>query len=279
MNQKELVLWIKLAENKSIHNHKKIELLNKYKNLKKVCNLLKIQEDSKLEKHLGFMEAKNIKILNYFDKRYPKKLKELYDAPVVIYALGNIEILNSNNISIIGSRKASDYGIYVAQKIGNFLSKNNIHIVSGLAIGIDVNSHIGVLKVNEINKNSGRAIAVIGNGLDNIYPYKNQEIAKRIIKMGGCIISEYIVGSKPLKINFPARNRLISALSNKLIVVEAESEISGTMITVDYSLELGRDVYVVPGNITSKMSFGTNKLIKSGAKIITELNDIISEEY
>ena len=103
--------------------------------------------------------------------------------------------------------------------------------------------------------------------------------SKKILYNGGCIITEYIVGTKPLKMNFPARNRLISALSNKLIVVEAESEKSGTMITVDYSLELGRDILVVPGNITSKMSLGTNKLIKEGAKVITEFNDIIDEEY
>ena len=226
------------------------------------------------------MKKNNIKILNYFDKNYPKALKNLYDAPVIIYAIGNVNILNeSKAIAVIGARNASNYGIYVARKIGQFLSRNNIHTISGLALGIDVNSHIGVLKENHINCNSGKAIAVIGNGLDNIYPYSNQNIAKDIVGMGGCIISEYIVGTKPMKNNFPARNRIISALASKLIVVEAESEKSGTMITVDFSLDLGKDVLVIPGNITSKTSVGTNKLIKSGAKIITELEDIITEEY
>lgn len=226
------------------------------------------------------MQEKNIQIISYYDKTYPQQLKNLYDAPIVIYAIGNCRILNSKNkIAVIGARKASNYGINIARQIGIFLSKNNIHTISGLALGIDVNSHLGVLKENSLNSASGRAIAVIGNGLDNIYPYQNKEIAEKIINSGGCIISEYIIGTKPLKNNFPARNRIISALADKLIVVEAENEKSGTMITVDFSLELGKEIYVVPGNINSKMSVGTNKLIKDGAKIITEFNDIIDEDY
>ena len=241
---------------------------------------MKFKENIKIYNYIEYMNRNNIKILKYLDEKYPNDFRYLYDAPIIIYALGNIDILNTESkIAVIGARKASNYGINVAQKIGTFLSNNNIHTVSGLALGIDINSHIGVLKENINNVNSGKAIAVIGNGLDNIYPYSNQNIAKKILYNGGCIITEYIVGTKPLKMNFPARNRLISALSNKLIVVEAESEKSGTMITVDYSLELGRDILVVPGNITSKMSLGTNKLIKEGAKVITEFNDIIDEEY
>lgn len=280
MNYKELNLWIMFSEYSKLSNHKKIELLKKYKNIKDIANLLEFKENIKIYNYIEYMNRNNIKILKYLDEKYPNDFRYLYDAPIVIYALGNIDILNTKSkIAVIGARKASNYGINVAQKIGTFLSNNNIHTVSGLALGIDMNSHIGVLKENINNVNSGKAIAVIGNGLDNIYPYSNQNIAKKILYNGGCIITEYIVGTKPLKMNFPARNRLISALSNKLIVVEAESEKSGTMITVDYSLELGRDILVVPGNITSKMSLGTNKLIKEGAKVITEFNDIIDEEY
>lgn len=280
MNNKELIQWIMIAENKEIKNRKKVELLNRYKDINQICKILNIKEDLSINKYINYMKKNNIKILTYFDRNYPKALKDLYDAPVIIYAIGNVSILNERKaIAVIGARKASNYGIYVSQKIGQFLSRNNINTISGLALGIDVNSHIGVLKENRINCKSGRAIAVIGNGLDNIYPYNNQRVAKDIINMGGCIISEYIVGTKPKKNNFPARNRIISALSNKLIVVEAESEKSGTMITVDFSLDLGKDILVIPGNITSKTSLGTNKLISSGAKIITELNDIIYEEY
>lgn len=280
MTYKELVNWIMLAEYKKITNKKKIELLHTYKNINEICSIFNLNQEEKIDKYIKYMQEKNIQIISYYDKTYPQQLKNLYDAPIVIYAIGNCRILNSKNkIAVIGARKASNYGINIARQIGIFLSKNNIHTISGLALGIDVNSHLGVLKENSLNSASGRAIAVIGNGLDNIYPYQNKEIAEKIINSGGCIISEYIIGTKPLKNNFPARNRIISALADKLIVVEVENEKSGTMITVDFSLELGKEIYVVPGNINSKMSVGTNKLIKDGAKIITEFNDIIDEDY
>ena len=280
MTYKELANWIMLSEYKKITNKKKIELLGTYQDINKICNILKIESNLKIDNCIKYMEEINIRVVTFFDEDYPQQLKNLYDAPIVIYAIGNYKILNDQDkIAVIGARKASNYGINIARQIGKFLSKNNIHTISGLALGIDVNSHIGVLTENYINSYSGKAIAVIGNGLDNIYPYNNQEIAKRIINNGGCIISEYIVGTKPLKNNFPARNRIISALADKLVVVEAENEKSGTMITVDFSLELGKEIYVVPGNINNKMSVGTNRLIKDGAKIITEFNDIIDEDY
>lgn len=280
MTYKELVNWIMLAEYKKMTNKKKIELLHTYKNINEICSIFNLNQEEKIDKYIKYMQEKNIQVISYQDKDYPQQLKNLYDAPIVIYAIGNCRILNrKNKIAVIGARKASNYGINIARQIGIFLSKNNIHTISGLALGIDVNSHIGVLKENLLNSTSGRAIAVIGNGLDNIYPYQNREIAEKIVNNGGCIISEYIVGTKPLKNNFPARNRIISALADKLVVVEAENEKSGTMITVDFSLELGKEIYVIPGNINSKMSVGTNKLIKDGAKIITEFNDIIDEDY
>lgn len=280
MTYKELVNWIMLAEYKKMTNKKKIELLHTYKNINEICSIFNLNQKEKIDKYIKYMQEKNIQVISYYDKDYPQQLKNLYDAPIVIYAIGNCRILNrKNKIAVIGARKASNYGINIARQIGIFLSKNNIHTISGLALGIDVNSHLGVLKENSVNSTSGRAIVVIGNGLDNIYPYQNREIAEKIINNGGCIISEYIIGTKPLKNNFPARNRLISALADKLVVVEAENEKSGTMITVDFSLELGKEIYVVPGNINSKMSVGTNKLIKAGAKIITEFNDIIDEDY
>lgn len=276
MIYKELVNWIIFAEYKKITNKMKIELLHTYKDINQICSILNLTHEEKIDKYIKYMQANNIQVISYYDKAYPQQLKNLYDSPVVIYAIGNYELLNSKNkIAVIGARKASNYGISIAKQIGIFLAKNNIHTISGLALGIDVNSHLGVLMENHLNCHSGKAIAVIGNGLDNIYPYQNREIAKKIINNGGCIISEYIVGTKPLKNNFPARNRLISALADKLVVVEAENEKSGTMITVDFSLDLGKEIYVVPGNITSKMSKGTNKLIKTGANIITEFNDII----
>lgn len=272
--------WIMLAEYKKISNKKKIELLSKYKSINDVCNRLNIKEDFRINRCMEYIEKNNIEVIYYKSEYYPKQLTFLYDPPIVIYAVGNIKILNDKDkIAVIGARKASSYGIYISQEIGKKLSINNIHTISGLALGIDMNAHIGVLKQNIKNKQTGKAIAVIGNGLDNMYPYQNKILAKKIVENGGCIITEYIVGTKPTKSNFPARNRIISALSNKLVVVEAENEQSGTMITVNFSLELGKDILVVPGNITSKMSKGTNELIKDGAKIITKFEDIIEEDY
>ena len=229
MTYKELVNWIMLAEYKKMTNKKKIELLHTYKNINEICSIFNLNQKEKIDKYIKYMQEKNIQVIRYHDKYYPQQLKNLYDAPIVIYAIGNCRILNKKNkIAVIGARKASNYGINIARQIGIFLSKNNIHTISGLALGIDVNSHLGVLKENSVNSTSGRAIAVIGNGLDNIYPYQNREIAEKIVNNGGCIISEYIVGTKPLKNNFPARNRIISALADKLVVVEAENEKSGT---------------------------------------------------
>ncbi len=148
--------------------------------------------------------------------------------------------------------------------------KNGINIVSGLARGVDTFSHIGCLNAN------GKTIAVVGNGLDNIYPYENKKVVEDILNKGGLILSEYPINTKPNPKNFPARNRIISALSNGIVVVEAREK-SGTLITVDFALEQGKNVYVVPGNITSKNSEGTNNLIKEGAKVATTIEDILED--
>ena len=272
--------WINLYLDDKHNLKTKLEYIQKEKNINRVCKKLHVKENSRINQYIDYMKRNNIYCIPITSKEYPEKLKMLKYPPIMLYAKGNINILLENRmIGVIGSRECTNYGKEIAIKIGKFLAKNNIHVVSGLAIGIDSYSHIGCIKENSINKNSGKTIAVIGNGLDNIYPYQNQNIAEEIIKNNGCIISEYIVGTKPLKENFPARNRIISGLSNKLIVVEAKSQKSGTMITVDFSLNLGKDVLVVPGNINSKYSSGTNMLIKEGAKIVTSLEDILEDDY
>lgn len=213
------------------------------------------------------MQKYNIDILNIRDKQYPKMLKEIYDPPISLYIIGNKEILNNASIAIVGCRGATEYGKKAAKYFAYNLSKKGINIVSGLAKGIDSYSHIGTFQ------NEGKTIAVIGNGLDMIYPSENVWIAKKIIETGGAIISEYPLGMKPEKMNFPARNRIISGMSKGIIVVEAKEK-SGTLITVDFALEQGRDVYVVPGNINSVNSIGTNELIKQGAKMVTTYDEI-----
>ena len=209
----------------------------------------------------------NIKIITIFDDIYPSKLRNMYDKPVILFAKGDIKLLKMNSVAIVGCRKCSLYGAKIAQKIGYELSKENICVISGLAKGIDKFSHIGALEAK------GNTIAVIGCGLDYIYPYENKNLYERIINNNGLIITEYIIGTKPDKMNFPARNRIISGLSKGIIVIEAKEK-SGTLITVDFALEQGRDVYVVPGNINSINSIGTNELIKQGAKMVTTYDEI-----
>ena len=203
---------------------------------------------------------------------YPELLKGIYDAPLKLYTLGNKEILKQLNIAIVGSRTATEYGKKIAYQISKDLSNNGINIISGLAIGIDSYAHLGALQSNSI----GKTIAVLGSGLDEMYPKQNIELAKQIIKQGGCIITEYPLGTKPEKMHFPQRNRIISGLSKGVLVVEA-SEKSGSLITADFALEQGREVFAVPGNILNSTSAGTNNLIKQGAKLVTTYEDILVE--
>lgn len=210
---------------------------------------------------------------------YPQNLKEIYDPPVSLYIKGNKDILNNNSIAIIGCRDASEYGIKAAKYFSYNLSKEGINIVSGLAKGVDSYAHIGnICAQDELNleskdKEIGKTIAVIGSGLDIIYPKENKFLYDEIINIGGAIISEYSIGTKPNKMNFPARNRIVSGISGGVLVIEAKEK-SGTLITVDFALEQGRDVYVVPGNINSINSVGTNDLIKQGAKLVTNYKEI-----
>ena len=214
------------------------------------------------------MKYKVIKI-NMNSKYYSERLKNIDDAPKELYCLGNLELLNyKNNIAMIGSRNCSSYGERAAKDFAYNLAKEDICIVSGLAKGIDSFSHIGALNAK------GKTIAVLGSGLDNIYPKENVKLVEEIIKNNGLVISEYPLGTKPLKHHFPARNRIISGLSDSVLVVEARKN-SGTNITVDFALEQGKDVFVIPGNIYSKTSDGTNFLITEGAIPVINYKDII----
>lgn len=212
-----------------------------------------------------------IKEINFSSDKYPKQLREIYNPPKRIYAIGNIEILNKVGIAIVGSRKATEYGKKVAFRLSKDLSERDIVIISGLAKGIDSHAHIGSLNVQ-----NGKTIAVLGSGIKVIYPKENIELARQILRKGGCIISEYPPDDTPNKSNFPERNRIISGLSKGVVIVEA-SEKSGALITADFALEQGREVFAVPGNIYSTTSVGTNKLIQQGAKLVMAVEDILSE--
>lgn len=214
------------------------------------------------------LNKSKIKIIKIEDKDYPEKLKNIYNPPKELYVLGNEKILNETAIAIVGSRNCTKYGAQNAYKFAYEIAKRNICVISGLARGVDAYSHKGAVLAK------GKTIAVLGCGLDVIYPSENFELYKKIVQAGGTIITEYPLGTKPKRYNFPERNRIISGLSEKILVIEAK-ERSGALITVDYALEQGKDVYAIPGNITSLNSVGPNELIKEGAFIVTNIQDIV----
>ena len=281
----EYEVWL---SNINISNKRKIELLKKFRTAKKIWNLdkkslekldlkeseinniLENEEKRNLEKYVNYMVKHNILLVSCFSEKYPDSLKFIDNRPVFIYIRGNIENLYEDCIAIVGSRNASIYGRNVARKIARELADRNINIVSGLAAGIDKFAHLGALE-----SKTGKTIAVLGTGIsDNeIYPFENKKVFENILENKGTIISEFKLGTKPLKYNFPLRNRIISGLSKKLIVVEAAQN-SGSLITADFALEQGKDIYAVPGNITSENSVGTNELIKQGAYLFNKIDDL-----
>lgn len=212
------------------------------------------------------LNTNKIKTIKLEDSFYPEKLKNIYAPPKTLYLLGNAELLKQKSIAIIGCRACTKYGSENAYKFAFELAKKNICIISGLAKGIDSFAHIGALKAH------GSTIAVLGSGLDVVYPPENYELYKQIVQNGGAIITEYPLGSMPEKYHFPERNRIISGLSDGVLVVEAKKK-SGTMITVEYALDQGKEVYAIPGNISSNNSYGTNELLKEGAIPVTNIED------
>jgi DNA processing protein len=193
-----------------------------------------------LDQYITYMKKYNIGVISIQDNEYPESLKNIYDSPIVLYYKGNIELLKHNKIiAMVGCRKCSNYGKNISTKLSYDLAQKGFYIASGMAIGIDSYSHNGCINAG------GKTIAVLGNGLDCIYPKENTSLYNRIIQTGGLILSEYVIGTKPSRINFPARNRIISGISRGIIVVEAKEK-SGTLNTVDFALEQGKDVFVVP---------------------------------
>ena len=221
-----------------------------------------------LNRYYEYMNKNKIRMITIYDKEYPDKLKEIYDRPVSLFAKGNTNLFERKSVAIVGCRECSEYGKRVSKKLAYDLANQEVCIVSGLARGIDKFSHIGALDAK------GSTIAVIGNGLDDIYPYENKNLSERILENDGLIVTEYIIGTKPSRLNFPARNRIISGLSEAVVVVEAKEK-SGALITADFGLEQGKEVCAVPNNIYNKNSKGTNELIKQGASLITGYRDVL----
>lgn len=212
---------------------------------------------------------KEIKAIVYTNPLYPKLLKEIYDPPFMLYMRGNLTAEDESPIAIVGARKATAYGKWASYSIAQKLSEYSKTIVSGMAYGADTYAHKGALE------GGGRTIAVLGCGVDICYPKANQHLMNKIIE-NGAVISEYEPGTPAFPYYFPARNRIISGLSNAIVVVEAGVH-SGSLITAEYALEQGRDIYAVPGNIESIYSKGTNRLIKEGAIPLIDINGFLKE--
>jgi len=208
-------------------------------------------------------------ILTLADKDYPQKLLDTADPPTVLYAKGRTELLNAPAIAIVGSRNATPQGEANAEAFAASLSDAGLTIVSGLALGIDAAAHRGGLR------GKGSTVAVIGTGIDRVYPARNQALAREIAEQGA-IVSEFPLGTAALKENFPRRNRIISGLARGCLVVEA-AERSGSLITARMAGEQGRDVFAIPGSIHSPLSKGCHKLIKQGAKLVDDARDILEE--
>jgi DNA processing protein len=220
--------------------------------------------EGELEKALKL----NAKIVEYNSEDYPTSVKHIKNSPPVLYIKGELGS-PIKTIAIVGSRKATTYGLKVAYEVGFQLGQRKVTVVSGMAYGIDSSAHRGAIDAK------GRTYAVLGCGVDITYPKQNKKL-KEEIENSGALISEFPFSTDPLNINFPVRNRIISAISDGVIVVEA-SEKSGALITADYALDQGKDVYAVPGSIYSELSRGTNQLIKSGAIPYLNINDIYSK--
>jgi DNA processing protein len=213
------------------------------------------------------IEKDKIEIIIINDSRYPVLLKEIYDPPLVLYVKGDVLVFQDKMFAIIGCRRASGYGLKQAGQIAQALAKINLCIVSGMARGIDTAAHKGALFVK------GKTIAVLGSGLNNIYPPENKFLFDQIVK-NGAVVSEFALNTEPLPENFPRRNRIISGLCRAILVVEAAQR-SGSLITADLALNQGREVFAVPGLANSSNAQGTNKLIKEGAKLVENAQDII----
>lgn len=286
METKEYLIALNMIDNLEVHKLKK--LLDKFSKLDEIfktsisdlmgisgikeeiaCNIKNVLTSKRFEDELRTINKENIKIMTIFDDNYPLNLKSIYDPPVVLYIKGNYLIQDIISLAIVGSRKASLDGLKLAKKLSMKLAQANITVISGLARGIDSASHRGALEAG------GRTIAILGSGLKFLYPPENKNLYGQVAECGA-IISEFPMSMPPRRENFPRRNRVISGLSLGVVVVEARKR-SGSLITANFALEQGREVFAVPCHPDSMNSKGTNRLIQDGAKLVQDVDDIIDE--
>jgi DNA processing protein len=222
------------------------------------------------EGQLKTAQAAGYAVITYAEDAFPPLLKEIGDPPLALFVRGDASVLSQHAIAVVGTRRPTAYGSAVAQRLARDLAERQLVIVSGLARGIDAAAHRGALEAG-----GGKTVAVLGSGIDVLYPRENAKLAERIAT-AGAIVSEFPLGTAPTPENFPIRNRIISGLALGTVIVEA-AEYSGSLITARLALEQNREVFAVPGNITSAQSFGPNLLIKQGAKLVDQWVDVIEE--
>lgn len=222
------------------------------------------------KKEKEFAESKSVKLVTIIDDEYPELLKKISYPPIVLYVLGNVDVLKTTSVGIVGTRNPSLYGRAMTKKFAYGLAQRGVCIVSGLALGIDTEAHTATLL------GKGQTVAVVGSALDCLYPKDNIELARSIIRSGGAVISEYPFGIYGSRQTFPMRNRIISGLSRGVLVVEAAMN-SGSLITAERAMEQNRPVMAIPGRLDSELSAGTNRLIADGARLVETVDDIIDE--
>ena len=234
-------------------------------------SIIKREFDEKADQELERVKGLGSDILILDDGSYPSCLREIADPPITLYVRGDWQgCFDLPGVAVIGSRMCSTYGENAAEMLSRDLASRGICIISGLARGIDTAAHKGAMR------GGGKTIAVMGTGIDAVYPKENTRLVREILDSGGAVVSQFPLGTPPLKDNFPYRNRIISGLSLGVLIVEA-TERSGSLITARLATEQNREVMAVPGNITSRNSFGTNYLIKAGAKLVQQWQDVVAE--
>ena len=234
---------------------------------KVIGRLIELRKDVDLEKLWEKINAQGIRILTWDDEAYPPRLKDIEHPPPILYIKGEFLPEDHFAVAIVGTRKVTSYGRQITEELAAFLASNGVTVISGLARGVDAIAHSTTLK------SGGRTAAVLGCGVDRIYPPENRALAEKIMTRGA-LISDYPVGTAPESSNFPPRNRIISGLSLAVIVIEA-GDTSGALITAEFAAEQGREVFAVPGNILAPQSRGTNKLIQNGALPLLSPQDLL----
>lgn len=235
--------------------------------LKLIERVVQARENVDLDKVWERIESQGIKILTWQDEAYPQRLKEIDQPPPVLYIRGEYLPDDLFAVAIVGTRRVTPYGRQITEELSSFLAANGLTVISGLARGVDAIAHQSALKAG------GRTIAVLGSGVDRIYPPEHRGLAEQMMQQGA-IVSDYAPGTPPDASNFPPRNRIISGLSLAVVVIEA-GETSGALITAEFAAEQGREVFAVPGSILAPQSKGTNKLIQKGALPLLSINDLM----